>query len=163
MLRVSPRIDKFLLIVALCISSCAITGCIESSFELARESRLPNGIKVPPGLTRTDVSVTLDYIDISTARFTLRDRKGKKLAEIKGKVINQYPLYLNSCPRRFYPACPAYEFIVVNGVTEMIKNRPYTEHENMEQNGRIVALFYVIDDPAVRGELLAGGAEQDHR
>ena len=158
---------KYLLTVALCISCCGITGCVESSFNLAGESRLPTSLTLPPGLSRADVSVTLNYYTalpgISDAKFILQDRKGKKLAEIKGKVMNPYPLYLGSCPNRLDPGCPGYEFVDVNGVIEIIKNRPYREHENMEQNGRIVALFYVIDDPAVRKELLAGGAGQDHR
>jgi hypothetical protein len=138
-----------------------MTGCLESSFNLASESRLPRWITLPPGLSRADVSVTLNYYTTlpggSDAKFILRDRKGKKLAEIDGKEKGSYPLYLKSCPDRFDPGCPGYEVIVVNGITEIIKNRPYREHENMEQNGRIVALFYVIDDPAVKEELLESG------
>jgi hypothetical protein len=38
-----------------------------------------------------------------------------------------------------------------------MRARPYAAHENMEQNGRIVALFYVTDDPAVKKELLEDG------
>jgi hypothetical protein len=112
---------------------------------------------LPPGLTRTNVSVTLNFYTklpgSSDAKFILKDREGKKLAEINGKVKNLYPLYLKSCPQRFDPGCPAYEVVAVNGITEIIKPKPYREHENMEQNGRIVALFYVIDDPAVREEI----------
>ena len=46
------------------------------------------------------------------------------------------------------PLAPSgYDRIVTeNGVTEIIKLKPYREHENMEQNGIPVALFYVIDD-----------------
>jgi hypothetical protein len=159
MLKGFLRTGKYLLIAALCISSCAMTGCIESSFELASESRLPISMALPPGLSRADVSVTLNYCTTlpgsRDAKFILRDRKGKELAEIKGKVKNLYPLYLKSCPQRFYPGCPAYEVVAVNSITEIIKNVPYREHEQMEQNGRVVALFYVIDDPAVRKEFLA--------
>jgi hypothetical protein len=154
------RTVKYLLIVALCISSCAITGCIESSFNLASESRLPKWITLPPGFSRTDVSVTLDFYSLPLgpdAIFILKDRNGKKLAKLNGKEKNHYPLFLNSCPDRFDPGCPSYEVVVVNGITEIIRLRPYVAHENMEQNGRIVALFYVTDDPAVRKELLADG------
>jgi hypothetical protein len=148
------RTGKYLLIFAFCISSCAITGCIESSFNLASEAKLPRWMELPPGLTRADVSVTVDYHTLGPAKFILRDKKGKKLAEIKGKVINQSPLYLKSCTQRSYLVCPGYEVVEVNGITEIIKNVPYIEHANMEQNGRVVALFYVIDDPAVRKEIL---------
>jgi hypothetical protein len=101
------------------------------------------------------VSVTLDFHTLPPdAKFILKDRNGKKLAMINGNVKNRYPLYLKSCPQRFDHGCPGYEVVVVNGITEIIRPRPYAAHENMEQNGRIVALFYVIDDPAVRNELL---------
>jgi hypothetical protein len=75
---------------------------------------------LPPGLTRKDVSVTLNlYAEVRgpDAKFILRDRKGKKLAEVKGK-LGHHPF-------------------------ARIELKPYREHENMEQNGRAVALFYV--------------------
>jgi transposase-like protein len=97
---------------------------MESSFNLANESRLPRWITLPPGLSRTDVSVTLDFYILPLgpdAIFILKDRNGKKLAKINGKVKNHYPLYLKSCPQRFDPGCPAYEVVVVNGITEIIR------------------------------------------
>jgi hypothetical protein len=129
---------KQLLIAALCVSSCAITGCIESSFHLASESRLPRWIALPPGLTRKDVSVTLNYYStLSTladdAKFILRDKKGKKLTEVKGKV-KHHP----------WTGYPAYTAVVVNGTAEII------EHRKMEP------IFYVNDDPAIRKKFLAG-------
>ena len=131
--------------VALCICSCALTGCVESTFNLASESKLPNSMTLPPGLTRTDVSITLNLyappLGGPDAKFVLTDRKGKKLAEVKGKTKELTPSIY-------------YRIVTEKGTTEIVKLRPYTEHENMEQNGRAVALFYVIDDPAVVKELL---------
>lgn len=147
MLKIFLRADKYLFIVALCISSCAISGCLESSFQLANESRLPSWIALPPGLTRTDVSVPLNYYTKpfgDDAKFILKDRKGKKLAEINGKVKNLYPLHLKNPPQGFDPGYPAYEVVVVNGITEIM------EHRKPEP------IFYVTDDPAVRKEILAG-------
>ena len=144
MLKIFLRTGEKLLIVALCVSLCAITGCMESSFNLATESRLPKWITLPPGLSRTDASVTLDYYAlplVPDAKFTLRDMKGKKLATFNGKEKNHNVLYLKSCPQESDPGCPGYEVVEVNGITEIIKNIPYREHANMEQNGRIVALF----------------------
>lgn len=149
MLKISRRTETYVLVVALWSSSCAITGCLESTFNLASESRLPKCITLPPGLTRKDVSVTLSYYTNplgSDARFILKDRKGKKLAKISGKVKNLYPLQLKNPPRGFDPGYPAYEVIAANGITEII------EHRKMEP------IFYVTDDPAVRKELLAGRA-----
>ena len=114
---------------------------------LASESKLPRSITLPPGLTRTDVSVTLNlYAPLRgpDAKFVLTDRKGEKLAEVKGNAKELTP-------------SKYYRIVTEKGITEIIKLKPYREHENMEQNGRAVALFYVIDDPAVRKELLGGG------
>jgi hypothetical protein len=131
---------RFLAIVTLCISSCALTGCIESNFQLASEGRLPKWMALPPGLTRKDVSVTLNlYTPLRgpDAKFILKDRKGKHLAEVKAKWNGGS--------------------VVVNGITETITLVPYRAHENMEQNGRAVALFYVTDDAAAWKEIWAGG------
>jgi len=144
---------RWVLIAAVCISACAISGCLESSFTIANESRLPRGMAIPPGLTRADVSVTLDYIGISQAKFTVRDKTGKKLTTVYGKTKGN-PIYLKTTPQGPDPRSPCYQLVVINGVTEIMENRPYREHEDMVQNGKIVALFYVIDDPAVRKELL---------
>jgi hypothetical protein len=49
---------------------------------------------LPPGLTRADVSVTLNlYAPLlgPDAKFVLTDRKGKKLAEVKGKTKESIP------------------------------------------------------------------------
>jgi hypothetical protein len=136
MSTVFSRIGKYLLIVAFCVSSFAISGCVESSFNLASESRLPRSMTLPPGLTRADVSVTLNlYAPLRgpDAKFILTDRKGKKLAEVIGKT-------------KEVTSSRYYNIVTEKGVTEIIKLKPYREHENMEQNGRAVALFYVIDD-----------------
>ncbi len=130
------RADRFVLIAALLVS-CVMTGCVESSFELASESRLPKFVTLPPGLTRADVSVTLNYYTMRGAKFILKTSKGKKLAEINGKVKNIGPLYLKNSP-----GAPGYEIVVANGITEIM------EHRKMEP------IFYVSDDPAVRKALL---------
>ena len=147
MIKINRHI-KNMLIVPLFISSCAMSGCLESSFDLANESRLPESIPLPPGLKRADVSVTLNLYSTPgpDAEFILRDRKGKKLGEVKG--YSKHPSYL-----------PSYDAIVaVNGLSEIIALKPYSQNENMGQNGiSVVALFYVIDDTCARKEGLEGG------
>jgi len=64
----------------------------------------------------------------------LKDRKGKKLAAMKGKTKCQHP----------FSGYPSYVVVVVNGKTEII------EHRKMEP------IFYINDDPAVRDEYFAG-------
>lgn len=154
-LKIFLHAKRWALITAVCISASAMTGCIESSFNLADESRLPHGVTIPPGLTRSDVTVTLDYITGTRANFTIRDRTGKKLARVSGKTKGG-PVSLKTIPLGYDPRIEGYQLVVINGVTEIIGDRPYREHEGMVQNGRIVALFYVIDDPAFSREILAG-------
>lgn len=134
------RMKKYLLTVAICIACCAISGCVESSFTLANESRLPRGMLLPPGLTRKDVSVTLNYyasLRGPDVKFIVRDRKGKKLAEVKG----------NSRPY------PDGNIVVINGITEVLALVPCARHECYVQDGNVIALFYVVDKPRERNEI----------
>lgn len=125
------RLSRCLLIAALCIHCCAMTGCIESSFQLAPESRLPKWIVIPPGRTRADVSVEMTYYTPPLGvKFRLRDKNGRTLATAKGKCRDSNPKQ----PGFVYPA---YEEVTVNGTTEII------EHKKMEP------IFYVWDDPAL--------------
>jgi hypothetical protein len=118
-----------------------MTGCIESSFQLATESRLPEWFTVQPELTRTDLSVTLDlYAPLRgpDAKFVLKDRNGKQLAEVKAKTKELSP--------------SLYSVVTETGIAETIKLKPYRRNDNMEENGIPVALFYVIDDGEVGKE-----------
>jgi hypothetical protein len=155
MLKMLIRRKRWALIAAVSITAISATGCIESSFNLANESRLPVGIAIPPGLTRADVFVTLDYVGVSQAKFTVRDKTGKKLATVTGKTKGN-PVHLKATSQSPDPKSPSYQIVVVNGVTEVLENKPYREHESMMQNGKIVALFYVIDDPVIKKDLLSG-------
>jgi uncharacterized protein YxjI len=67
------------------------------------------------------------------AKFELTDSKGKTLAEVKGKTKEVTP--------------SIYRIVTEEGTVEVIKLKPYREHENMEQDGIPVARFYVIDGP----------------
>ena len=143
------RIDKFLLFVfvALTIAGSVIVMCEwipESTFELASESRLPKWITLPPGLTRTDVSITMSYYSIPwgrSAMFVLKDTKGQIRTKIYGKTRGLGPNQLKQPPPGFPPGSPAYEVITVNGITDIIEHRKPDD------------IFYVTDDPAVWKEL----------
>jgi hypothetical protein len=135
------RAGKHLLVVVLLVSSCAMTGCLEANWTLAKESRLPKGIELPPGLTRKDVSVDMNTYTVlrgPDVKFIVRDRKGKKLAKVKG----------NSRPY------PDDNIVVINGITEVLALVPCGPHQGYVQDGHIVALFYVVDEPRERNEIL---------
>jgi hypothetical protein len=111
-----------------------LTGCLESSFQLADESRLPVWIKIPPGLKRQDVSLTLNYYSNPfgpNAKFILKNRRGDVLEAVSGtdKPINGVSEY------------PGFVLVKVNGVSEII------EHRKMEP------IFYVSDDASIRNNV----------
>jgi len=119
-----------------------LTGCIESSFELAEESRLPNWFDMPPGLTRDDLKVTLDYYTNGQAVFKLYEKnKLLSLQEAKGTSRGNKPIQLKNPPAGFPKHYPMYQVITVGGKTDVI------EHRKMEP------IFYITDDPEILREL----------
>jgi hypothetical protein len=112
-----------------------LTGCLESSFQLADESRLPVWIKLPPGLKRQDVSLTLNYYTNpfgANAKFILKNRRGDVLEKVSG---NDEPIDGN------VSKYPVFVLVKVNGVSEII------EHRKMEP------IFYVSDDASIRNKV----------
>lgn len=135
----------FVALVAACVSLLSCKFFPESSFELASDSRLPKWFTLPAGLSRSDVTVTMNYYvtpSVRTATFALQTTKNQKLAEVKGTQKGSEPLKLKNSPAGFPPGYPSYEVVTVNGITEII------EHRRMEP------IFYINDDPAVRAELV---------
>ena len=117
----------------------------ESSFDLAQESRLPKWFTLPANLTRSQVTVHLDYYILPWGRradFTFLGPRKEVLARVNGTAVGKEPLTLKIQPPGFPPGYPAYELITVRGVTDLV------EHRKMEPT------FYIADDPAVRNELL---------
>jgi hypothetical protein len=125
------------------ISEVALTGCRyfpESTFRLASESRPPKWIALPPGLSRADASITMEYYVKpwgSSATFVLADTKGEILKKVDAKVKCREPFQLKNPPRGSASGYPSYEAITVDAATEII------EHRKMEP------IFYITDDTAV--------------
>lgn len=119
-----------------------MVGCLESRFSLAPDSRLPKWFDVPQGMSRPNLSVTMDYYSTfndSKAVFTLRG---------KGRFLNLKKVTAalrNETPKGY----PAYVVVTVNGITDVI------EHRKMEP------IFYVTDDPKIWKEL--GVAKVDEK
>ena len=119
-------------------------GSSEANFELASEARLPKWFKLPAGLSRTDVTVTMDYYIPPWGRiavFIMLDKQGHKLAKVTGKQKDYSPNELKNPLLGFPSGYPSYEIITVDGVTDII------EHRKMEP------IFYVTDDPNIWKEL----------
>jgi hypothetical protein len=139
------RVKSYLLLGAIFTISALVLvkGCElfpESSFELPSTSRLPKWVTLPSGLTRADVSLTMNYYSMPwgpDAQFILRDKNGKTVKKYNGKMRCGVPFEPENPPQGSPSGYPAYEAISVHGVTEII------EHKRMEP------IFYVTDDPAV--------------
>ena len=113
----------------------------ESTFELSAQSRSPKWMKLPPGVSRSQVSISMSYYNLpwdwfhSRALFILRDSKSHVMRKVTGKA----------CGNDFEPAStgqtpsyPSFSAIAVDGETELI------EHKAMEP------MFYVTDDAVVQ-------------
>ena len=122
-------------LVALCVCSCGFLP--ESSFELAKQSRLPRWFELPPGMARQDMSVTMDYYTSpfgDTVTFTLTGPRDRTIEKVHGRLPPERHLDGQT-------GYPAYEVIVIHGITEIV------EHRKMEP------IFYLSDDPGVRRSL----------
>ena len=130
--------------IALFFLIVLITGCAESNFDLAKESRLPKWFSVPQGMARDDLRVTVAYYIVPTEKavFTLFDKDGNKITVKTGKRYGGYlyPKKLKNPPPGFPEGYPSYEIIVADGVIDII------EHRKMEP------IFYMTDNPAVWAE-----------
>ena len=144
---INPIIVKHRIIVTLVFACLSLYGCKffpESSFELASDSRLPKWFTLPRGLSRSDVTVMMNYYVTPSGRtstFILQTTKKQKLAEATGTQRGLEPLKLKNPRPGFPPGYPSYEIVTVNGMTEII------EHRRMEP------IFYITDDPAAWAEL----------
>jgi hypothetical protein len=126
------------LVILLAFVFAVYKGCEmfpESTFQLSSDSRLPKWATLPPGLTRADVSLTMNYYIVPWAQFILRDKNVKVIEKQTGKM--RCRIQLKNPPSGFPPHYPMYEAITVNGITEII------EHRKMEP------IFYITDDTTV--------------
>ena len=121
-----------------------LAGCKESSFDLSDESRLPIWFEVPAGMTRTDLSVTINYYVRPSGRkavLILRDKNNRILEKVTGVQQGMEPLKLKQ-PKEGYPRNrPIYEIITIDGKTDIVEHRV---------RGPV---FHMADDPLVWEEL----------
>lgn len=155
MTRANGRIGRTLrCLVAVTLLCSAIVGCRyfpESTFQLANDSRLPRWFTLSPGLSRADVSVTMNYYIKPTGRsatFVLHDKENHILGEVTGTLRGSTPVSVKGSSQSGTTDYPSFEVITAQGVSEVI------EHKKMEPK------FYITDDPAVLREL--GCAQPSH-
>jgi len=136
------------LIAAVCISACAISGCLESSFKIASESRLPKWVTLPAGVARADVLLTVNYyttLQGGSVQFTLLDKNKQTIEKKSGKDRCRKPFQLRNSTQGFPSGYPNYAVVIVDGITEILEQR---EPED---------ILYVTDDSAVWKQYRAVG------
>jgi hypothetical protein len=120
------------------LASCGLLP--EASFELSPEARLPKWFLLPAGVSRTDVSVTMDYYVgpfSRSATFLLKTRNGYRLGKVSASLNGLAPQHINGGSPGSGGFYPAYEVVTVKGIVDVV------EHRAMEP------IFYMTDDTAV--------------
>lgn len=127
---------------------CGLAGCArvpESCFDLSPTSRLPAWTRLPSGVGRDQVAVTMCYYigsEGGTATFALKNRStGAEIGNVTGKVRDLHPLTTKNSEDGY----PSYEVIAVGDATDVVEHR------------RREPIFYVVDDPSIRHELGVDG------
>lgn len=132
---------SYLLMTLMIITVASLLGCVEASFNLASNSRLPKWFEPPEGMSRKDLYVKMDYLIGFSSReavFRLYDKnKYFCIKKVTGLSRGNHPLKLMNQPTGFPKNRPSYEVITVNGVADII------EHRSLDP------IFYVTDDPAI--------------
>ena len=124
-----------------------LTGCLESSFQLSDQSRLPYWFPIPDGEDRNDYSVQMDlHSTFSGGKAVFKlSRKGKLLNVNKYVVTTEEQpsirsMQLKTPPKGSPKGYPRYKVIRINGVTDVIELR------------QMEPIFYMTDDAAIWGE-----------
>lgn len=122
----------------LVLATTALAGCLEASFVLAPESRLPKWFGVPEGFERNDFVVTMDSWTVGPQVFKMR-KKGAIFSYREASIHcpNMRPLKPLKVPIEY----PVYLVFTYEGVIDIV------EHRAMEP------VFYMTDDPAVWSQL----------
>jgi hypothetical protein len=112
-----PHVNRTILLIVLVCSGCSPTrGCATEVFTLAPDSPLPTGLTVPPGISRSDISVELQHWSGpfgSSVQFTMRNCRWEQIATV---FVDTFPgvLQLDS-------PYPSYEVITSGSKTEVIQ------------------------------------------
>ena len=135
-------------IIIIIISTLSLSGCLESSFVLSPDARIPKWFEIPEEKSRSDFKVTADYystFDGAKDVYKLYDNYHffciqKVTASTKAGNWNK-TVELKNPPKGSPKGYPAYRVVTINGITDII------EHRKMEP------IFYTTDDPAIWKEL----------
>ena len=139
---------KSYLICLLIFVLVGLAGCLESSFQLSDQSRLPGWFTIPQGENRSDYKVKMDlYSTFSGGKDVFKlYKKGNLLSVDKYTVTTDEQPSIRSVQlsrqREGFPeGYPRYKVVTINGITDIIELR------------KMEPVFYMTDDPGVWREL----------
>ena len=114
----------------LLFSIFSLSGCLESSFELSAESRLPKWFSIPDGVSRSDYTVLMDmYSTFTGGKIVIELRKTGTFWSIEQYTVDtgEQPSIRTirpTAPKAGFPeGYPRYIVITINGVTDIIELR----------------------------------------
>jgi len=143
------RLPYYPKIILLCLM-LGLSGCLESSFQLSGDSRLPRWFDIPEGKSASDYTVRIDL------HSTIDGGGGKTVIKLYNKnkyfpteehtiTIEEQPsslsVQLEPQPEGFPEGYPAYIVITINDITDIIEFR------------KMEPVFYMTDDPTIWKEL----------
>ena len=118
---------KVLRIFLVAITVFQVAGCLESSFTLSQESRLPKWFEASAGVPRGDLKVTMDYYStFSGGEYVFKFYKKYsffKLKEINVNIDAVHEIQLKDHSAVGSNDYPKYYAITVNGITDIIEYR----------------------------------------
>lgn len=132
-----------MLALLLCAGCHPTRGCMEASFSLAPDSRVPDWFKLQPGTKRDEVKVTLKYFQniVGQKSAAVEFQSGGRVETVTASMLSGDAKTLEPYSGQGPIPYPGYEILTANGLTEII------EHKRPEP------LFYVNDDPDIRRRL----------
>jgi hypothetical protein len=140
MVKMVLGVKRLVLIAGVSIFACVVSGCLESSFRIASDSRLPKWVTIPAGVERADVSLTVSYYTTlwgDDVQFMLQDKSKQTIQKASGRDRCLEPFQLTNSSGRLSSGYPNYAVVTVDGITEILEQR------------RPEDVLYVTDDPIV--------------
>jgi len=142
------RPPRFLAGGALLALVAVFSGCAESNFDLAEDSRVPVWFKLPDGTTRADVRLSATYyiVPYEHVALELSRKSGKVIAKATGHIVSTsggitFPDLMTGDRRRMF------QVITVGGTPELFEYQPA-----FVDGYRTMAL-QVCDEPEIRARV----------
>jgi len=126
----------------LVVSSVLLTGCLESSFNISDDSRLPVWLDIPEDMDRENLVVRLDYYTSGKAVFSLIDKRNRKLLDkVVARVRDSKPLEQDgtSWPMGERAVYPIYSVVTFEEVSEIVEHMVRGPVFSIPESGEVIS------------------------